>query len=261
MVSLNRIEAYQDNNGNVIYSESTYEGSSVTFRGKNNVLRILPGAKLAQMIIDFDCDDGYCEIGSNSIGTPFKAACRIGLGSKIIIGKNVTCTFRCTITAVEKADVRIGDDCMLSSGNEIRTDDAHPIFDVTTGKRLNPARSIVIGDHVWLSGRAVVFGGGEIGRGSVIGFGSFVKGKLPNNCLAVGVPARVLRRDIAWERPHLSLSKPWMKPAASSVTKSRYWEMTEVESVSQGALTRSVAGAVFQWLREFPLLLRMGKSE
>lgn len=35
---------------------------------------------------------------------------------------------------------------------------------------------------------------------SIIGAGSLVKSKIPNNCIAVGVPAQVIRKDIAWSR-------------------------------------------------------------
>jgi hypothetical protein len=42
------------------------------------------------------------------------------------------------------------------------------------------------------------------------------------------VPARVIRTDIAWERPHLSLAKPYYKPDASTITKSPYWALTEL---------------------------------
>jgi hypothetical protein len=122
--------------------------------------------------------------------------------------------------------VEIGDDCMIASRNEIRADDAHPIFSVETGRRTNMPRSIHIGAHVWLAAGAVVLGGSRIGSGSVVGLGSIVKGAVPNNCVVAGSPARVVRRDCAWERPHLSLTKPYLKPDASSVRKSRYWAMT-----------------------------------
>src|SRR5690606_5449604 len=101
----------------------------------------------------------------------------------------------------------------------------HPIFDVTSGKRVNPAKSIVVGNHVWLAREAVVLGGASIGDGSVIGYRSLVTRKIPNNCIAVGTPAVVSTRNIAWERPHLD-DYPRFKPDSSVIEKSKYWNMT-----------------------------------
>jgi len=52
---------------------------------------------------------------------------------------------------------------------------------------------IVIGDDVWIAGNSVVTAGVKIGNGSVIGAGSVVTKDIPENAVAAGVPARVLR--------------------------------------------------------------------
>jgi len=36
----------------------------------------------------------------------------------------------------------------------------------------------------------------------------------------------VVRQHVAWERDHLSLRKPFYKPDASTVRKTRYWNLT-----------------------------------
>lgn len=153
---------------------------------------------------------------------------RVGQDSAVIIGADVTSTGSCVVSAVEGSTVEFGDDVMIASQNQVRADDGHPIFDVRSGKRVNPAKNIRIGNHVWLAGGAVALGGADIGDGSVIGFGSLVNGRLPNNCVAVGTPARVVRRDIAWERPHLSFVAPPYKPDSSSIpVTEEYWRLTE----------------------------------
>ncbi len=40
----------------------------------------------------------------------------------------------------------------------------------------------------------------QIGNGSIIGAMSLVKSIIPNNCIAAGIPARVIRKNIAWSR-------------------------------------------------------------
>ncbi len=51
-----------------------------------------------------------------------------------------------------------------------------------------------IGDGSWLGHGTVVLPGARIGRNVVVGANSVVKGELPDDCLAAGVPARVLRQ-------------------------------------------------------------------
>ncbi|MBF7996198.1 acyltransferase [Rahnella laticis] len=214
-------------NNTIIYSDKENEKVKVLFFGRNNKLIVHPEAKISGTTIRFDCDDGTCSIGNNN----FAGFIRIGQGCSVVIGDQVTCTNGCYISTAENTSVLIGDDCMIASGNEIRTDDGHPIFDIASGKRINISRSIKIGEHVWLAAKSIVLSGSSIGNGSVIGLGSIVKSTIPNNSIAVGVPAKVIKKNIAWERPHLTLAKPFLKPDVSCITKSRYWEMTHQDDV------------------------------
>lgn len=43
-----------------------------------------------------------------------------------------------------------------------------------------------------------------IGSGAICGYRSLVKGKIPNNCIVVGSPAKIVRKDIAWSRENIS---------------------------------------------------------
>jgi acetyltransferase-like isoleucine patch superfamily enzyme len=52
----------------------------------------------------------------------------------------------------------------------------------------------VIGDDVWLGARAFIGAGVTIGSGCVVSAGSVVTKSLPENSVAVGVPARIVRR-------------------------------------------------------------------
>lgn len=218
------LENYSDENGNrIIFNNKINESISIRFTGKNNTLIVIDGAFPADLLINFDCDNGLCEIGK----TRGRFNLRIGQDSKIVIGDNVTTTQRCFISAAEGAQVTIGNDCMISVGVSIRSDDSHAIFDVESGLRVNESKDVSIGEHVWIGQEAAILGGSTVGNGSVIGFRSLVKGCIPNNCVAAGVPARVVRRNTAWERPHLTLSKPYYKPDSSCVKRSGYWDMTK----------------------------------
>lgn len=253
MVTLNKAENYHDDRGNrIIYTGMLDKNITVNFRGSNNTLRLHDKVRIGQLNAQFDGNNATIEIaGSIGVAT-LKMSIRAGQNTSIKIGTNVSCTTVVYISAAEGTHVVIGDDCMLASQVEIRTDDAHPIFDIRTGKRANPSRSIRIGNHVWLARRSTMLGGASIGDGSILGFGSILKGKIPNNCIAVGAPGRVVRRDIAWERPHL-LQEPFDKTDSDSIEKSTYWTLTDdndnMHLVRNPATTAAPRGRVAARLR------------
>lgn len=229
---LQGLKNYADDSGNaVVYDgESPADGSvSITFRGSGNLLKVARGAKIVHLAVDFSGNDGVIEIGATTKPrTGLRFSIRIGHECTVAIGDNVGCETRTFIRASEGASVSIGEDCMFASAIELRADDSHAIYDVRTGKRANPARSIHIGEHVWLGKSVVVMAGVTIGSGSVVGFRSVVTRDIPNNCVAAGSPARVVRRDIAWERPLLSYRRPGIEGLAKGEQKSeRWWALTE----------------------------------
>jgi acetyltransferase-like isoleucine patch superfamily enzyme len=55
-------------------------------------------------------------------------------------------------------------------------------------------RNVVIGEHVWIGSNCVILPGVHIGEHSVVGAGSVVTKDIPSFSVAVGNPARVVRR-------------------------------------------------------------------
>lgn len=55
------------------------------------------------------------------------------------------------------------------------------------------SRHVHIGEEAWMGARVTVLRGVRIGRGAVIGAGSVVNKDVPDNAVAVGAPARVVR--------------------------------------------------------------------
>ncbi|ORM67023.1 acyltransferase [Pantoea rwandensis] len=221
---LTELKSYKDERNNIInYEGNIISNMKITFIGSNNTLNVHKNTKLKNSTFTFDCDNGTCTLGDNS----FNGMVRVGQDCIVTIGDGVTFTGWTYISTAEGSKVEIGDDCMFASNIEIRSDDAHPFFDVDTGRRLNPTQDIIIGNHVWIAAKAVILNGGSIGDGSILGYGSILKKKIPNNCVAVGLPARVVKKNIAWERPHLNLVKPYYKPNSSTIIKSAYWNLTD----------------------------------
>ena len=230
MALVDSLAPYLDEQGNRISFEGSCDSEvAIRFRGANNRVVVADPIRLMKLQVDFDCDNGVLEIGPSAGVPALRASIRIGQDSRVQLGANVSSTSIVSISATEGTSVVIGDDVMFASSNEVRADDGHAIFDVRTGARVNVSRSIHIGNHVWMGLRSVALSGAHIGDGSVIGLSSIVTRTIPNNCLAVGVPARPARYDIAWERPHLSLDPPFYKPDSDSVPRSPYWNLTERE--------------------------------
>lgn len=194
------IGPYRDQSSNKIISPTGLVNCHFQFLGKNNEVIISPKANLQNVFLECVGDNNKIIIGEN---VSMHGYWRLGFDCTLKIGNKTSSTNPVYITCAEHTCITIGEDCMFSTNNQIRTDDSHAIYDVNTGKRVNPSKNIVIGNHVWVAYGATILGGAEIGQGSVIGAYSLVKKAIPNNCIAAGLPAKVIRKNIFWERPLL----------------------------------------------------------
>lgn len=215
----------RDQNGNVIYYRGVVNHRvNVQFVGNNNTLLIHNEAKELSGSVKFYGDFGYFSLGAMS---SFRGQVIVGDKCRVNIGNKTTVTKNCFINTAEETDVIIGDDCMIASDTILRTHDSHPIFDIFTQTRINIAQSIIIGNHVWLGDQVIVLGGARVEDGSIIGIRGLVTGIITNNSIAAGVPARVIRKDIAWERPNLNRTKLNVLHDASEIECSDYWNKTK----------------------------------
>lgn len=108
------------------------------------------------------------------------------------------------------SSIKIGSDCMFSYKQMMYCGDGHSIFSLNTDngsserENVMSGDSIFIGNHVWVGYRCHIITGASIGDGSIVGAGSLVNKKFPNNCVIVGVPARMVKTNRAWARsPYL----------------------------------------------------------
>lgn len=123
-----------------------------------------------------------------------------GNNNTIHIHKKTTFTRNIHLNAQERdVSIEIGEECMFSNTIIVRTSDSHPIYN-EKGERINLARSVVIGNHVWIAPSSTIMKGTIIGDNSIIGSNSVVTGSIPANCLAVGMPAKVVKTNIVWDR-------------------------------------------------------------
>lgn len=121
----------------------------------------------------------------------------VKIGNRCLIGRNSG--------IVGHLSIDIGDD-VWTGHNVYITDQNHGYEDVSIpiSQQTQPERPVSIGAGSWLGYGVVVLPGARIGKHVAIGANSVVTGEIPDNCVAVGSPARVIRR--------YSLGSGW-KPA------------------------------------------------
>lgn len=164
----------QKNNTIVIGKKTGLSSCTIIIKGTGNTLIIGNNSRLRHMTIEI--------VGQN---------CTIEIGENCVIGHG------CYLSAKEQnIQLRIGNNCMFSRNVNILTSDGHPIYQAT--QRINPAQTIQIGDHVWLADNVTVLKGVTVGNGSIIGMHSLVTKTIPDNSIAVGIPAHVTKSEISW---------------------------------------------------------------
>lgn len=115
----------------------------------------------------------FCEYGYN-----------VQLGRRAFV--NSGCAF------LDCAPIVIGDDFQCGPGVQLLTP-IHPMDAAERRSGVEWARSIRIGNDVWIGGGAIILGGVTVGDRVVIGAGSVVTRDVPDDVLMVGNPARVVR--------------------------------------------------------------------
>ncbi len=127
-------------------------------------------------------------VGEGAIVLP-RFACDYGYN--VTLGRNVFVNYDCVF--LDCAPIALGDDTMLGPAVQLYTA-AHPLDAAMRRSGIEWTRPIRIGRDGWIGGGAIVLPGVTIGDGSVVGAGSVVSRDVPPASLAVGNPARVVRR-------------------------------------------------------------------
>jgi acetyltransferase-like isoleucine patch superfamily enzyme len=110
--------------------------------------------------------------------------------------------------------VEIGDRCIISahSRGSLLLRDKYP-------RTVNP---VTIRQGVWMAPGCIVLQGVEIGEKTVIGTGAVVNKSIPANCVAVGVPAKVIKKmddsTVKNDKPGQSVTKTVAVPGPAAKT-------------------------------------------
>lgn len=91
------------------------------------------------------------------------------------------------------APLEIGKNCQIGSGVNFVAEN----HEFSGGRRIFDQgvtrKGIVVGDDCWIGNNVIILDGVRIGSGVVIGAGSIVTKDIPDNMIAVGNPAKLLR--------------------------------------------------------------------
>lgn len=93
---------------------------------------------------------------------------------------------------LDVAPITIGNRVQFGPGVQLLTP-THPLDADERATGIESAAPITIGDDVWIGGNVTVLGGVTIGARTIVGAGSVVTRSLPENVIAAGNPARILR--------------------------------------------------------------------
>lgn len=177
-------------------------GCEITINGKGNKVSIGSDVTLRNTRI-------YIESSMNSVVIGDRANITASIiqkvhdGNSLSIGEGVSIGGANIING-EGTSISIGKESMLAWGIEIRSTDSHGIFDLRSGARINEARNIVIGNRVWIAAKASILKGSTIPDGCVVAFGAITsKAFDTSDSIIAGVPAKVVREGVRWERPLL----------------------------------------------------------
>ena len=176
---------------------------TIVFTGKGGSVHIGEGCHAAQIRVTIGDDCTFrvaegCRLGAITVHT--------ALNSTVSIGRFTGFTWTCIIQCHESFDVHIGERCLFAGNTWITVSDMHSVVDIASGRRINPGGDVRIGDHVWLGDGAAVLKGCTVGADSVIAARAMVTKDVPPQCVAAGVPARVVRKGVNWDYSLLPVS-------------------------------------------------------
>ena len=91
-------------------------------------------------------------------------------------------------------NIKIGKGVVISENVTIRDSDDHNI----SGSSEPMTQPVSIGDHVWIGMNVTILKGVTIGNGAIIAAGAVVTKDVPDNAMAGGVPAKVIKTEVSW---------------------------------------------------------------
>lgn len=190
-------------NNQLTYDEESFifKNAELRITGSHNKIHIGKGTKLSNILIHIRGSHNEITIGEDTdlIGHILLK----GKKQSIKIGDRTTFK-NVYLLSQEGKNISIGADCMFSYDIAVRTTDAHSVLDLETNERLNGAKDVFIGDHVWIAASCLISKGAIIPNDTIIGARSVVTKPFPEEHTTIaGSPAKVIKTGTTWNRERL----------------------------------------------------------
>jgi carbonic anhydrase/acetyltransferase-like protein (isoleucine patch superfamily) len=116
--------------------------ATLTVEGSGNIIEIADDCRLGANLTVIG-DNNRVRIESGCAINGF-VSLLCPTGSTLVVGAGTTMV-QVSIQLHEPGEIRFGADCMVSSQTYVSLSDIHPIYDRTSGERINPAASVIVG--------------------------------------------------------------------------------------------------------------------
>ena len=196
---LSLFNSVQGKCGNQIINKGLLYGCKIRIKGNNNIIEIKSGAKLVKCRVVISGSNNRIIVGEDSY---LKEAgiCMDYDRNQLLIGERCIFSSKEHFSVCEGTTISFGNDCLISANLHCRTTDSHTICNLK-GERINYAQDITVGEHVWICANVTLLKGATVGENSVVSYGSIVtKAFLQTNCILAGVPAKIVKKEINWDK-------------------------------------------------------------
>ena len=148
---------------NRVIGNYTDRDSRIIFRGSGNVLIVEDNVILENSLIAFNGDNSLIYLSSSD--HPYRLSISMHTDTLLYMGNDNTFSAGSPLKAsvAEARCVLVGNNCTFGSDIWLRTSDQHAMYDQYTRRRLNPPKSIIIGDDSEIKDHSLVLKGRRIG--------------------------------------------------------------------------------------------------
>lgn len=111
--------------------------------------------------------------------------------SSVLIGSNTA--INNNFSAIAFSEISIGDNVLIGNNCSIMDTDGHFLDSTKRNDSNPPALPVHIMNGVFIGSNVIILKGVTIGKNSVIGSGSVVTKSIPDNVIAAGNPAKIIK--------------------------------------------------------------------
>ncbi len=188
----------------------------IAFRGNNNeIILHVPDLRHASRYLKmflhsgrivFIGDGNRIEIGvsqhliRDGLEIEMQEGGRLTIGDDCWLQENV-CIF---VHGWNQASITMGQEVLIGRNSIIRNHDKHTIVNLENRTATNPPESVVLGSHLWLTQHITILKGTHLADGCMVANLAVLSRRFDEeNCLIAGIPAKVVKHQVAWDiRPY-----------------------------------------------------------